>query len=130
MEQIGVYVGSYTVYADRCQDLRRTVFFEGEELAFHRVRCEIGGGMLDNTRGTNQTLYHTADDRLIVYVEFWTYWDTEPNYYRLYEVTEADLRPGGRFEALGYEAGFWGSLTLDEALARQGKQYGIQCPDH
>ena len=35
----------------------------------------------------------------------------------LREVTEADLLPGGRFELLGMNSGFWTPLTLDEALA-------------
>jgi hypothetical protein len=49
-------------------------------------------------------------------VEDWSRWQGEPNTYDLLEVTEADLGPNGRFEALGREAGFGRPLTLDEAL--------------
>jgi len=52
----------------------------------------------------------------VVYVEDWSRWQGEPNHYSLCQVTEADLGVGGRFEALGREAGFGRPLTLDEAL--------------
>ncbi|MCI0398824.1 MAG: hypothetical protein L0332_24265, partial [Chloroflexi bacterium] len=70
----------------------------------------------NDTRGVDQTLYRTEDGRLIVYTEEWTRWQGETSTYTLHEATEADLRPGGDLEMLGYECGFGRPLTLDEAL--------------
>ena len=71
----------------------------------------------DNTRGVTQTLYRTADGRLVVHVEEWSHFYGQQTFETLREVTEADLLPGGRFELPGMNSGFWTPLTLDEALA-------------
>ncbi|MFA5266041.1 MAG: hypothetical protein WC378_19640 [Opitutaceae bacterium] len=64
-----------------------------------------------------ETLYRTADDRLVVYVDDWSRWQGEPDTYSLHEVAQTDLQPGGLFESLGRECGFGRPLTLDEALS-------------
>jgi hypothetical protein len=85
----------------RC-DHTRPVQLEGEKLATHTVH--IGS---DGTRGATETLYHTADGRLIVHVENWSRQQTETTIYSMLEITEKDLRAGGRFEALGQGAWAW-----------------------
>ena len=74
-------------------------------------------GGITSTRGTTQTLYRTADGRLVVHVREWSHWQGEPDVYTLREVTAEDLSVNGRFEALGREAGMGHALTLDEALS-------------
>ncbi len=117
MAEIRVQVGEIVVTnSGHCEDTRVPVVFNGEELAqFRRLGTGRNGGLTD-TRGTTQTLYRVDDGRLVVYVEEWSRWQGEPNTYRLFAVTENDLRPGGRFDMLGHEAGFWDTLTLDDAL--------------
>jgi len=118
MDKQTVYVGSLVGGSGFTQDLRREVVFVGERLA---TRTEYGHSdrtdAITDTRGTTETLYRTEDGRLVVYIEEWSRWQGEPNEYRLVEVGEADLTPGGRFEALGNEAGLGRPLTLGEALA-------------
>jgi len=100
------------------QDLTRAVEFVGEEVA---SRTEYGlsrkTGAPTDSRGVDETLYRTDDDRLVVHVKDWSHWQSEPTSYSLHEVSEADLQVGGRFEALGAEAGFGRPLTLDEAVS-------------
>ena len=120
METIKVQIGTMATGSGGVQqDLTRVVEFTGEEMATY---AEYGtsrktGAPVD-TRGVDQTLYRTKDGRLIVHVKDWSHWQGEPNTYSLHEVTEADLQPGGRFEALGAESNYGRSLTLDEALSR------------
>jgi hypothetical protein len=119
MESIKLYIGTIQSNSGGIvQDTRRPVEFVGEELA---CRTEYGtgrnGGITD-TRGVTETLYKTDDGRLIVHVEAWSHWQGEPTTEQLHEVSEADLQAGGRFEALGFEAGFQDALTLDQALER------------
>lgn len=116
-EQITVYVGSVVVANNgHRQDDCVPVVFEGEELgSYTRYGAGRNGGLSD-TRGVTETLYRASDGRLIVHRYGWSRWQGEPDTKRLFQVTEDDLRPGGRFEALGHEAGFWESLSLDEAL--------------
>ena len=115
--EIKVHIGTVTATSGgHCEDDRVPVVFDGEELAqITRLGTGRNGGLTD-TRGTTQTLYRAADGRLIVHVEDWSRWQGEPNEYRLFAVTEDDLRPGAPFDMLGREAGFWESLSLDEAL--------------
>lgn len=116
-ETITVLMGTYVVGSGGIvQDDRWEVQFEGEELA-QRTGYGYDRGDLTDTRGVTQTLYRTEDGRLVVHVEDWSRWQGEPTTYTLLEVTEEDLGVGGRFEALGREAGFGRPLTLDEALA-------------
>jgi hypothetical protein len=116
MDTINVTVGSYTAGNGIVQDNTRPVEFEGEKLAKVNDYGTKDGGAPDDTRGITETLYKTANGRLVVHVVDWSRWQGEPNTYDLQEVTEADLGPDGRFEALGREAGFGRPLTLDEAL--------------
>jgi hypothetical protein len=112
--RIGTVVG---MSGGQTQDTTREVAFEGEKLGSHRefgISDQTGG--LTDTRGTTETLYKTADGRLVVYVEEWSHWQNEPNYYTLREVTQADLDATGEFTALGAACGLGRSLTLDEAL--------------
>lgn len=119
MEKITVQVGSVVKgNSGQTNDNRRQVEFEGEELA-SRIEYATGerGGITD-TRGVTETLYKTADGRLIVHVQAWSRWQGEPNVYTLHEVAENDLRHGGQFEDLGAEAGYGRPLTLDEGLGK------------
>ena len=116
---ITVLVGTYIVGSGGIvQDNTREVQFEGEELA-KRTEYGFHKGNITDARGVTETLYRTADGRLVVHIEDWSRWQGEPTTYTLVEVTEEDLQVGGRFEALGQEAGFGRPLTLDEALAPQ-----------
>jgi len=112
MDTITVHVGKIVATDNFTQDDTREVQFVGEKLATYKRFVDLGG-----TRGVAETLYRTEDGRLIVHVADWSQWVNEPNYYLLFEVTESDLQVGGRFEALGHEAGFGRPLTLDEALS-------------
>lgn len=117
METITVHIGTLTTLSNGAvQDDRRPVEFVGEELA-QRTEYGLHRGNPTDTRGVTETLYRTEDGRLVVHVEDWSRWQGEPDHHSLVQVTEADLQPGGRFEALGREAGLGRSLTLDEALA-------------
>ncbi|HIQ01889.1 MAG TPA: hypothetical protein EYH30_07135 [Anaerolineales bacterium] len=116
---ITILVGTYVVGSGGIvQDNTREVQFEGEELA-RRTEYGYHKGNITDTRGVTETLYRTEDGRLIIHVEDWRRRQGEPTTYSLFEVTEKDLGIGGRFEALGREAGFGRPLTIDEALAPQ-----------
>ena len=118
MEHITLKIGIVTATGSVQQDLTRDVEFVGEELARRKVYgYSDRTGEVTDTRGITETLYRVEDGRLVVYVEEWSHWQGEPNRYHLLEVTEDDLGVNGRFEALGREAGFGRSLTLDEALS-------------
>lgn len=113
MDKVTLRVGSVTsTRSGHVQDNCRPVEFAGELVT---SRTTYTGD--SDTRGITQSLYRTADDRLIVYVEDWSRWQGEPSVYALYEVLEADLQPGGRYQMLGYEAGYGRPLTLDEAVS-------------
>lgn len=99
-------------------DSCRPVEFVGELVASRTVHTGN-----DDTRGVSESLYKTDDGRLVVYVEDWSRWQGEPSVYSLREVAEADLQPGGRYEMLGYEAGYGRPLTLDEALNESRDAY-------
>ena len=98
------------------QDNTRAVEFIGEKLGQVIKFGEDRNGGLTDSRGTTLTLYKTEDDWLLVHTKEWSQWQGEPNDYSLQAVTPDDLGPNGRFEALGYEAGYGRPLTLDEAL--------------
>lgn len=116
METIEVFVGTVQgASGGIVQDTRRPVQFEGEQLARWTEYGTDRGGITD-TRGVTETLYRTADGRLIVHVDDWSRWKGEPSTESLHEVTEEDLGQGGRFEQLGFEAGYHETLTLDQAL--------------
>lgn len=119
MDTITVLVGTVAALnGGQTQDGRREVAFAGEKLG---SQTEYGyddkRGNLTDTRGTTETLYRAADGRLVVHVRDWSRWSGEPTIESLHQVTEDDLGPGGRFEALGHECGYGRPLTLDEALA-------------
>ena len=118
METVKLWIGTEQHMRDgRVQDQTRPVEFVGEELA---ERTEFGQhkGSPTDTRGITETLYQIEGGRLVVYVKEWSRWQGEANHYALQEVTEEDLGANGHFEALGREAGFGRSLTLDEALGQ------------
>lgn len=116
METVVLKVGSAVVVNGRQQDDLRPVEFVGELVASRTEYGYSDRGQLSDTRGVNESLYRTEDGRLVVYVEDWSRWQGEPNYYRLVALTEADLGVGGDYEALGREAGYGRPLTLNEAL--------------
>jgi len=119
METIRLEIGSSVVNSGRVIEDWRPVEFEGEKLAeVSRYRAR------SDSRGTVQTLYRTADGRLVAHVYNWSRWQGEPDTKQLCEVSEADLSPTGRFAQLGHEAGFWDTMTLDQALQTQGDQRG------
>jgi len=120
MESITLQIGSIIGGSSgQVNDNRRTVKFEGEQLASvtQYGYNERTAGITD-TRGVTETLYKTSDDRLIVHVDDWSRWQGEPNTEQIHEIEEADLRAGGRFEQLGFESGYQDALTLDQALDR------------
>jgi hypothetical protein len=118
METVRVEVGTVVSgNSGQTNDNRREVEFEGEELAQRTEYGEGRGGGITDTRGVCQTLYKTAEGRLVVHVKDWSHWQGEPTTLTLHEVSEADLQPGGRFEDLGAQAGFGRPLTLDEGLS-------------
>ena len=112
MKTVTLKIGSEIVIDGHPQDNLRPVEFTGEEVGSRRYYTDERG-----TRGTTETLYRTEDGRLTVYVELWSRWQGEPNYYKLVRAEAADLDVGGRFEALGRAVGLARPLTLDEALS-------------
>lgn len=119
MDKITLNVGSIVVGSSgQTNDTRRPVEFTGEKLGSWTEYGAGRDGCITDTRGKTQTLYKTDDGRLIVHVDDWSRWQGEPSTETLHEVTDVvDLQPGGRFEQLGYEAGYGRALTLDEAIA-------------
>lgn len=124
MDAITVFVGTVeALNGGRTQDGRREVTFEGEKVGgLTTFGYDTKRGNLTDTRGTTETLYRAADGRLVVHVKDWSRWQGEPTIESLHQVTEKDLQPGGRFEALGHECGFGRPWTLDEALRRDGPE--------
>jgi len=110
METIEVLVSRYVKGRGYEQGDTRPVRFEAHELARH----DEG----DDREGVTQTLYVTPDERLIVHVKEWSRPRHGPDTYRLHEVSDEDLNPGGRFEDLGGEWRQDSPLTLEEALAQ------------
>jgi len=108
------------------QDDTRTAEFEGVELA---CRTEYGlrkdGVSITDSRGTDETLYRTHDGFLVVTVKAWSHWEGEPTEHSLYTVSMTDLLVGGRFEALGFKAGYGRSLTLEEAAQDLGMETAL-----
>lgn len=120
MDTITVLVGTLeTLNNGESQDGRREVTFEGEKLgSLTTYGYDTRSDRLTDTRGETETLYRAADGRLVVHVNDWSRWRGEPNTESLHAVTETDLQPGGRFDALGAACGYGRPLTLDEALAK------------
>jgi len=123
METQKVLVGSAVsgrsgIYED---DLRPVVF-QGEELGGSITHGTDRVGGLTDTRHMTETLYRTEDGRLIVHSNDFSAWQGEPCTQTLAEVTEADLRPGGRFERLGRQCGYGRPLTLTEALTARAEE--------
>jgi hypothetical protein len=116
MEQQKAWVGTLIVGNGISQDNRREVRFKAEELGRLTTYGEGRNGGLTDTRGVTETLYRTADGRLVVHVKDWSQWQGEPTTEWLTSVSEADLQPGGRFEDLGDACGFGRPLTLEEVL--------------
>ncbi|NLE99696.1 MAG: hypothetical protein GX601_01840 [Anaerolineales bacterium] len=83
-------------------DYTQTVEFEGDELAVREKTIDP-----DGTRGFKETLYYTADRRLLVHVANWYQQRGEMVSYALLEITRVDLQPGGRFEELALGAWAW-----------------------
>ena len=121
METVELEIGSVVGMSNGAtQSSLRPVAFEGEKLAEHSYYNDCEDGHSD-TRGTRETLYKTADGRLVVHEVEWSQWQGEPNSYTLRTVTAADLNVDGAFEALGRAAGMGRPLTLDEALSEVGE---------
>lgn len=118
MDKYTVFVGTLEVLnGGQTQDGRREVAFEADRLGEHTAYgYDSKRGNLTDTRGTTETLYRAADGRLVVHVNDWSRWQGEPNTESLHLATDADLEPGGRFEALGLACGMGRPWTLDEAL--------------
>jgi len=117
VEQQTVQIGSITVgNSGQTSDTRRDVAFSAEELGQYSEPGTHKGHVTDS-RGVNQSLYRTADDRLIVHVEDWSHWAGEPTSYALVEVTEKTLT--SRYVGLAQACGFDVTpLTLDQGLAQ------------
>ena len=122
MDTIQVYIGSVQASSGGLTlDTTKAVEFQGEQIAQYNEPGTHKGNVTD-TRGVKQTLYRTADGRLVAHVEDWSHWQGEPTCYSLYAVEPSDLQPGGRFETLGDVAGYGRPLTLDEALAQPDRE--------
>jgi len=111
METITLHIGRSVIVGGCQQDNLRPVQFEGELIGSRREFIDERG-----TRGVDQSLYRTADGRLIVYVENWSRWQGEPTTSKLVQVQPADLDAGGPYELLGRACGMARALSLDEAL--------------
>ena len=122
---ITVLVGSITSSGTIINDFTHEVKFEGEQVAQQTEYGMGRSGTPTDTRGVTETLYRMKGDRLIVHVKNWSHWQGEPNNYVLQEIEEVDLKTGGRFERLGWEAGYGRPLTLDEALERYEPEHGL-----
>jgi hypothetical protein len=121
METITLWIGTAEALSNgQTQDNRRAVEFEGESLGSRKEYGYGRDGQLTDTRGTVETLYSTADGRLVVHVREWSHWRGEPTIEHVHHIGEHALQPGGEFEALGSECGYGRPLTLDEALASMG----------
>lgn len=118
METVRVLVGTVvTGNSGQTNDNRVPVEFEAELLG-RRTEYGLGrGGGITDTRGTTERLYRSADGRLVVHIDDWSRWVGEPSTETLFVVSESELQPGGRFEALGRVAGFGRALALDEAVS-------------
>lgn len=123
MQTVNVVIGSAIVVmgmgADdfappEVVDDRQRVEFEAEIIGqYNRLTDE------ESLDRLCETLYRTADGRLIVHSADLPTWATDRRgRWTLREIREADLRPGGRFQALGARCGYGRPLTLDEALAQ------------
>ena len=123
VDTIKVYIGSIqTGNGGLTRDTTKTVEFSGEAIASYNEPGTGRDGGVTDTRGVKQTLYRTADGRLVAHVEDWSHWQGEPTCYSLYAVEPSDLQPGGRFETLGDVAGYGRPLSLDEALAQPDRE--------
>ena len=123
MDTIKVYIGSIqTGSSGLTRDTTKTVEFEGEAIASYNEPGTGRDGGVTDTRGVKQTLYRTADGRLVAHTECWSHWQNEPTSYSLVEVEPSDLQPGGNFETLGDVAGYGRALTLDEALVQPNRE--------
>lgn len=112
METISVHIGSSRIlHSGQAVDTLRPVEFEAELVG--RYSTLTGD---DDTRGIDQALYRTPDDRLIVHVKDWSRWQGEADVHSLHEVNADALSVGGDYEDLGRECGFGRALTLNEAL--------------
>ena len=119
VETVKVYIGSVQASSGGLTlDTTKAVEFEGEAIASYSEPGTGRDGGVTDTRGTRETLYRTADGRLVAHGESWSHWQGEPTGYGLHEMDWADLQPGGRFERLGDVAGYGRPLTLDEALTQ------------
>jgi hypothetical protein len=113
-KEITIHIGSLVGLRNGgTQDDTRPVSFKGSYLASVTTYSDP----LSDTRGVTQTLYRVEDGRLVVHIEDWSRWQSEPTVSSLVAVTERDLGLGGPYERLGREAGYGRPLTLDEALA-------------
>lgn len=118
MEHQEVWVGTLIVGNGISQDNRREVHFEAEELARLTTYGQGRNGGITDTRGVTETLYKTADGRLVVHVKDWSNWQGEPTTEYLTGVSAVDLGPTGRYADLGDAAGYGRPLTLEEAIAQ------------
>lgn len=97
-----VLVGSFRDVDGARVDRTRSVEFEGDVLAVREKAIDQ-----DGARGFTETLYYTADRRLLVHVANWSRERGEMVIYSLLEVTRRDLQPGGRFADLAMAAWAW-----------------------
>lgn len=97
-----VPVGTLRVVNGTRVDRTRRVRFEAEKLAVRTEHLDS-----DRTHGVTETLYYTADERLVVHIADWSERSEDATIYCLLEVTREDLRAGARFGALGQAAWAW-----------------------
>ncbi len=102
MQMQRVLVGSLRTVDGARVDRTRPVEFEGEALAVREKTIDEDGRL-----GFTETLYYTADRRLLVHVANWSRQHGEMISYSLLEVNRHDLQPGGRFAELAQAAWAW-----------------------
>lgn len=113
MDKLTVYVGRVVAGpTGELHDTRQQVEFEGEllgERIEHGMKRNVCGHA--GSEGRTETLYKSADGRLLVHVHQWSEHPGKLSIEELHEISETDLLPGGSFALLGAECGFGSSPT-------------------
>lgn len=103
--RVAVYeirVGTVRVIDGVRVDHTRPLRFEAQKLATRTQHIDS-----ECAHGITETLYYTADERLIVHVKDWSERPEDATISFVLEVSREDLRSGARFEALGQAAWAW-----------------------
>jgi len=102
-----LFVGTLSRDGSRLNEKTHVHAFEAVELATIRGYDAKERGALDPARGLRQTLYRALDLRLLVHTETWNLRNGAQMSFTLEEINKEDLQPGGKYQDLGFEAGYW-----------------------